>query len=99
MQKLDLDLKIKENIIKTLKNYPAVTKAVIFGSRSTGLNQKNSDIDLAIYCKKQFPIGLRLDLEEAAGIYKIDVINMNTLTNEKLKKIIEKEGIKIYNLV
>ncbi len=96
MKKLDLNAKIKENLINTLKKYPEITKAVIFGSRTTGLNNRNSDIDLAVYCQNKFPVGLKLELDETVGIYKIDVINMNTLTNEKLKKSIETEGIEIY---
>ncbi|MFA5879809.1 MAG: nucleotidyltransferase domain-containing protein [Candidatus Margulisiibacteriota bacterium] len=96
MKIIDLNLRIQENIITTLKKYQGIAKAVIFGSRATRFNKKNSDIDLAIYCQSEFPVGLRLDLEEAVGIYKIDVVNMHTLTNEKLKKAIEKDGVEIY---
>lgn len=96
MKKVDLDSKIKKKLINTLKKYPEINKAVVFGSRARGMNKKNSDIDLAIYCQNSFPTGLRLDLDETVGIYKIDVINMNSLTNKTLKKMIETEGVEIY---
>ncbi|MDD2497180.1 MAG: hypothetical protein PHY90_03455 [Desulfitobacteriaceae bacterium] len=37
------------------------------------------------------------DLEEAAGIYKIDVIDMNTSPDEKIRWRIEKQGVEFYS--
>ncbi|WP_427916565.1 hypothetical protein [Thermincola ferriacetica] len=39
------------------------------------------------------PAGLWLDLDEAAGIYKIDVIDMNSAVDEKLRQRIEEQGV------
>jgi len=83
-------------IKKELQKRENVTKAVIFGSRARGDYRYNSDIDLAIYCEGELPSGLWLDLDEAAGIYKIDVINMNDLLDEKLRQKIEEQGVKLY---
>ncbi|MBI5376413.1 MAG: nucleotidyltransferase domain-containing protein [Candidatus Schekmanbacteria bacterium] len=51
--------KVKTNIIKLLKEYITevnkicpVEKAVLFGSYAKGLNNKDSDIDVAIFSKK-----------------------------------------------
>lgn len=91
---------LKEEIIEGLKNVlqedPAVTRALIFGSRACGDYKCNSDIDLAVYSTERLPAGLWLDLDEAAGIYKIDVIEMNSPLDEKFRLRIEEQGIEIY---
>ena len=91
---------LKDSLLQDIKNVLAgnenVFKAVIFGSRARGDYQYNSDIDLAVYCLKPMPAGLSLDLDEAAGIYRIDVVDMNRLTNESLRKRIEEQGVEIY---
>ena len=83
-------------IIKELQKRPNVSRAVIFGSRARGDNKYNSDIDLAVYCEGELPPGLWLDLDEAAGIYKIDVIDMNSPLDDKLRQRIEDQGVEIY---
>jgi len=83
-------------IIEQLKKRENVNRAVIFGSRARGDYKYNSDIDLAVYCEGELPPGLRLDLDEAAGIYKIDVIDMNGPLDKKLHKKIEEQGTEIY---
>lgn len=91
---------LKEQIIDGIKHVlmknPAITRAVIFGSRARGDYKYNSDIDLAVYCEGKLPAGLWLDLDEAAGIYKIDVIDMNSAVDEKLRQRIEEQGVEIY---
>ena len=85
-----------ENIISVLIGCLSVEKAAIFGSRACGDYKHNSDIDLAVWTGVGVPPGLRSDLDEAAGIYKIDVVDMNGLKNESLRNRIEKQGIEIY---
>jgi predicted nucleotidyltransferase len=89
------DWLVKE-IYQVLSAYPAVKKAVLFGSRGRGDHKYNSDIDLAVYVEGEAPPGLYLDLDEAAGIYKLDYVNMNTLNNAGLRQVIETEGVQIY---
>lgn len=43
-------------------------------------------------------IELYLELEDAAGIYKIDMVDMGRLHNERLHKNIEKNGVEFYRL-
>jgi predicted nucleotidyltransferase len=93
---LGLPERILQAIIKKLAEKENVTRAVIFGSRTRGDCKHNSDIDIAIYCKKQLPAGLRLDLDEAAGIYKIDVIDMNHPLDDALRQRIEEQGVEVY---
>lgn len=87
---------IIQAIKKELQKRENVTRAVVFGSRARGDYRYNSDIDLAVYCEGELPPGLRLDLDEAAGIYKIDVIDMNGPLDEKLRQRIEEQGAEIY---
>jgi predicted nucleotidyltransferase len=91
---------LKDEIIEGIRNvfirYPEVKRAVIFGSRARGDYKYNSDIDLAVYCEGNIPSELWLDLDEASGIYKIDVVDMTSLSNEKLRQQIEEQGVEIY---
>ena len=87
---------ILQAIIKELEEKENVTRAVIFGSRTRGDYTYNSDVDLAVYCEGRLPAGLRLDLDEAAGIYKIDTIDMNDPLDVALRQSIEEQGEEIY---
>lgn len=91
---------LKDEIMEGIRNvfirYPEVKRAVIFGSRARGDYKYNSDIDLAVYCEGNIPSELWLDLDEASGIYKIDVVDMTSLSNEKLRQQIEEQGVEIY---
>lgn len=87
---------IMQGIYQVLASYPAVKKAVLFGSRARGDHRYNSDIDLAIYVEGEASPELYLDLDDAVGIYKLDYISMNTLSNTELRQVIEREGIQIY---
>lgn len=91
---------LKEQIIEAIKDVlkknPEIIRAVIFGSRARGDCRYNSDIDLAVYSEVKLPAGLWLDLDEAAGIYKIDVIDMNGPLDDQLRQRIEEQGVEIY---
>jgi predicted nucleotidyltransferase len=93
---LGLPEHILHAIIKKLNETENVTRAVIFGSRTRGDYKCNSDIDLAVYWEGELPAGLRLDLDEAAGIYKIDIIDMNDPLDDALRQRIEEQGVEIY---
>jgi predicted nucleotidyltransferase len=88
-----LEKNIIEGIQQILRKNPQVNRAVIFGSRARGDYRYNSDIDLAIYVKGDMPSRLWLDLDEAAGIYKLDIVEMNDDVDQKLRRHIEEEGI------
>jgi predicted nucleotidyltransferase len=94
--RLGLAEKTLANINQTFMRYQNVKKVVVFGSRARGDYQNNSDIDLAVYAEGGLPFGLWSELDEAAGIYKIDLVDMTNLHNEKLKSNIETQGVKIF---
>ncbi|MEW6081375.1 MAG: nucleotidyltransferase domain-containing protein [Bacillota bacterium] len=94
---LGLPQRIVSAIIKELQKSDNVTRAVIFGSRAEGDYRYNSDIDLAVYCEGKLPAAVRLDLDEAAGIYKIDIVDMNSCLDENLRRRVEERGVEIYS--
>lgn len=95
---------LKNEIIENLKSifskYDEIEKATIFGSRAKGTYKPNSDIDIALFgTKLTHTINTKVyyDIEELYLIYKIDLINFNTLSDDdKLKENIIKEGVEIY---
>jgi predicted nucleotidyltransferase len=91
-----LDDKKIEKLITVISQSKAVKKAVIFGSRARGDYQYNSDIDIAVYADGETTPGLVSNISEAAGIYKTNVIMMNKLGNEDLRRNIENDGVEIY---
>lgn len=87
---------IIEALQQALRKYPQVKRAVVFGSRARGDYRYNSDIDLAVYADTEIPAALYFDLDEAAGIYMIDIVDMAHCHNEQLRERIEIEGKPIY---
>ena len=100
MLKFGLEEKVIEEIVKEIKKYEEVEKAKIFGSRARGDYKKQSDIDIALYGDKltnSINTNIFYDIDKLYLPYKIDLINFNTLEDEKaLKGNIEKEGVIIY---
>ncbi len=94
--KLGLPENILRAIIHELQKRENITRASIFGSRANGDYRYNSDIDLAVYSEGKMPMGLWSSLEVAAGIYKIDVVDMSGPLDEKLRRRIADEGKEIY---
>ncbi len=100
MDKFGLTPQIIEDIKDILKKYPEVEKAVIFGSRARGDYRKGSDIDITLFGDKltnSINTKIFYEIEDLYLIYKIDLINFNTLNEEdKLRKNILDEGVEIY---
>jgi len=87
---------IVKAIVDELKSRDQVKRAVLFGSRARGDFRDRSDIDLAIECDGPMPTGLRTALDRAARIYKIDIVDMYALQDERLRRDIDREGVGIY---
>jgi len=93
---LDEDLVyIKEAIV----NLPEIKKAVVFGSRAMGNYKKGSDVDIAISGEgvtRNTILQLGEYLNEVYPLpYFFDIIHYEEITNDKLKKHIDKVGIEI----
>lgn len=99
-----MDFGLDDNIIKSFQNvfvkYPEIDKACIFGSRARGDFKKTSDIDIVLYGNNlthTLNTKIFYDLENLYLIYKIDLINFNSLKDDdKLKENIINEGVEIY---
>lgn len=90
-----------EYILKALRMFPEIEKAIIFGSRAM-VNYKNgSDIDIAIVGKSiDNSILYKLDdyLNEVYPLpYFFDIIHYNRISNENLIRHIDEEGKIIYS--
>lgn len=73
-----------------------VKRVVLFGSRARGDNKHSSDIDIAVFSDSGVSGELYADIDEAVGIYKVDIIDMANVNNDKLIRNIDKEGVEIY---
>ncbi len=95
---------LEEKVIKSFQNvfskYPEIDRACIFGSRARGDFKKTSDIDIVLYGNNlthTLNTKIFYDLEDLYLIYKIDLINFNSLhDDDKLKENIVNEGVEIY---
>ena len=93
-----LENDILNKIYQILNKYKDnISWVKIFGSRAIGNYNLNSDIDIAICLKSNVYNILKEDMEESEIFYKIDLVNYNELTNNKLKAAIDKEGIIIFD--
>ncbi|MDD2402582.1 MAG: nucleotidyltransferase domain-containing protein [Clostridia bacterium] len=97
--RVGLDDKIIDSITDVIKKYK-VDKAVIFGSRARGDYKKTSDIDIAIYSKSMTYLDLNLlrdQLDQLYIIYKMDIVQMERLTNKKMIENVEKDGEVVFS--
>lgn len=85
-------------LLRCIQEEPKVKRAILFGSRARGTHRYNSDIDLALLCEGRIPTDLIFKIEDAVGIYKVDVVDLAVLRNEELKKSIETEGINLLEI-
>lgn len=96
MIKFGLENKTVDKLVAVISKSDVVIKAVIFGSRARGDYKYNSDIDIAVYTDGEPYPGFSRDVDEAAGIYKTNIIIMEKLSNTKLRQNIERDGVEIY---
>ncbi len=99
-EKFGLDKTIIEKLKKIFEKYEEVERVCIFGSRAKGTYKDTSDIDIVMYGEKlthTLNTKIYYDIEELYLVYKIDLINFNSLSEkDKLRENIIKEGVEIY---
>ncbi len=99
---MNVDPNLINFIKETLKSFPSVERAALFGSRARGDNRERSDYDIAIYgtLSQSDTAKLRYLLqEELPTLHKIDVIFMQGKYDEAFIENIEKEGITFYEKI
>jgi predicted nucleotidyltransferase len=87
-----------DNIVKIIADEIHPKKLLLFGSRSKGKFQYNSDYDIAIdsnLLNLKEKRELREKLESVTGLHKIDLVFLTEI-DIGFKNIIEKTGIVIY---
>lgn len=88
-------------ILRALRNFEEIDRAIIFGSRAMGNYKKGSDIDLvisgeAVTRKTLFELNELLN-EEYPLPYFFDLLIYDEINNENLKKHIDTVGKEIYS--
>ena len=95
-----LEDKVIEDFKEIFKKYKEIDKVCIFGSRARGTYKETSDIDIALFGENlthTINTKVYFDIESLYLVYKIDLLNFNSLKEEdKLKDNILKEGVEIY---
>lgn len=74
------------------------TRTVLFGSRAKGTSTDRSDIDIAVSGVRDIG-ALREALDEIPTLYTIDLVDMDTCTNDLLMEDIERYGHQIHESV
>lgn len=82
----------------TLRRFPIVREARVFGSRANGLPRRSSDLDLAIFTPQATATQwaeLFEALQNTPIIYTLDIVRPERVTKELNAKI-AREGVTIY---
>jgi len=83
-------------IIATLKSFPEITQAAIFGSRAMGNFKNGSDVDIAIFgegANELVAIRLSSLLNESSSLpYKFDIVAYEPCKNIELRAHIDNYG-------
>ncbi len=90
---------ILEDISAVIRRFPAVERAVIFGSRARGDYRNTSDIDIGIIGPELSQADfarLHLELQSLPIVYKMDIVHGTTGTNPALADKIAAEGVVFY---
>ena len=92
---------IRDNLFNDMINEfkkTNIEKVILFGSKARNDYKYNSDIDLAIiFTSNDNYIKILTKLENLNTLYKFDIVDFNSLKEDKFKKEILKDGIVIYN--
>lgn len=94
---------VLQSIALVVGHYPGVRHAYLYGSRARGDHHERSDYDLAFLLSSGAEQGekarLFLDLQENEfTLKKIDVVFLDEIQNDSLKKTILREGIDLVQL-
>lgn len=81
-------------VIEIIKKYLVPTKIILFGSRAKNKSKTSTDFDIAVDKEmKNLTLHRKImeEIEKIAGLYKIDLIYLNSVDKD-FKEIILKTG-------
>jgi uncharacterized protein len=94
----DMDIQL---ILESVRSFPEISQLVLFGSRAKGTFKKGSDVDLAIKgTSVTYDTAVKLaDVlnEEKPLPYFFDVIDYESITEQRLIDHIDRVGIVLYS--
>ncbi len=101
---MTLQYGLSDSVIDQLRGaiaaQPHVRRVDLYGSRARGDFRPSSDIDLAVYGDEDFTFRDYLDLTGRIGdlpiIFRIDVVNMNSLDKPSLRGAITSDAVKFW---
>lgn len=86
-------------IISVFANYPAIYKAILYGSRAKGNYREGSDIDICLVGDK-LNLGMLLrietELDDLLLPYSLDISIFDKIENQELIQHIKNVGIILY---
>ncbi|MGB7085645.1 MAG: nucleotidyltransferase domain-containing protein [Phormidesmis sp.] len=89
-----------QEIVSFIARYERVESAILFGSRAMGNYKMASDVDIALKGKgvsATLAARLKFDIEEDTYLpFFFDFVAYPTITNEALRKHIDRKGALIY---
>lgn len=100
MKKFGLSETTVEKICKVFAEFPAIEKAVLYGSRAKGNFREGSDIDLTLYgveLSKNLRSNVACALDDLMLPYTIDLSVFDTLNHAELEEHIERVGVLFYD--
>ena len=86
---------IKKRVLPILKQH-GIKRAAVFGSYASGLQTRNSDVDILVDIRKNISlldfVGIKLQIEEALH-KKIDLVEYDTIKPMLKEKILHEQVI------
>lgn len=92
---------VLEAIPRVCENFPAISKALLFGSLARGTHDADSDIDIRLTLDRSKQFNLR-DLAQLSKQVEqlthreVDIVTSDHLKNQQLAEAIRKDGILAY---
>ena len=96
---IDVTKRIEE-VVSLVRDELDPQRIILFGSRAAGTATTGSDIDLAVggvhgpSVREERHLKERID--EVAGLLSVDLIFLDNLGDEEMKRVIEETGVVVY---
>jgi len=99
MTQYGLDANVVQSICLVFSKFEKIQQVTLFGSRAKGNFQSGSDIDLTIKnsdISHTDMLNIQIALDDLDLLYKIDLLNYNTIKEPALKDHIDRVGVVFY---